>query len=215
MLELSRDTPLAVGHLRQVFQHPEKSDQVIKVMRADAVETRLGGKRNWYKRLPRAKQYVGYVRELKEYIASQAKKEAAHAPIARIVGLVETDLGLGQICEKVREPNGALARTLASMYVSDNGFSAAVEANLDTFYRALIECNVIVGDMHAWNIVYGFDSRGGPRFVLIDGFGEKSILPLSSMSRKFNARNTARLYRRMRNQVVELLPLEARPFDVV
>ncbi len=215
MLELSHVTPLAVGHLRQVFQHPERADQVIKVMRADAVESRLGGRRNWYKRLPRAKQYVVYVRELKEYIAAQASKETSHAPIARIVGLVETDLGLGQISEKVREPNGALARTLASMYVSDNGFSATVDAKLDVFYRELCDCNVIVGDMHAWNIVYGSDSRGGPRFVLIDGFGEKSVLPLSSMSRRFNARNTARLYRRMRSQVIELLPLEARPFDLI
>jgi len=71
----------------------------------------------------------------------------------------------------------------------------------------LVDAIVIVGDMHAWNIVYGSDSRGGPRLILIDGFGEKNIIPMASMSRRFNARNTARLYRRMRAQAIALIPL--------
>ena len=59
----------------------------------------------------------------------------------------------------------------------------------------------------AWNIVYGSDSRGGPRFVLIDGFGEKHFIPRASMSRTLNAWNTHKLYRRMREQVQREVPL--------
>jgi PhoP regulatory network protein YrbL len=34
--------------------------------------------------------------------------------------------------------------------------------------------------------------------VLIDGFGEKNILPRNSISRWLNSRNTRRLFRRLR-----------------
>jgi len=206
MLELSRTEPLAVGHLRYVFQHPENPAYLIKVMRADAVDARIVNGR-WYKRLPRTREYIGYVRELKEYIASQVRPHSRNAPIARMIGLVDTDLGLGLVAEKVVGPDGGLARTLAALYAEHRGFDESLERELDVFYRGLIDANVIVGDMHAWNIVFGSDSRGGPRLILIDGFGEKNIIPMSSMSRRFNARNTARLYRRMRAQAIALVPL--------
>jgi len=214
MLVLSHISPLAIGHMRRVYQHPENPDLVIKLMRPDVIDARTNTRRLWYKRLRRARHLVGHVRELNEYIATQVVAETRNAPIARMVGLIDTDLGLGLVSEKVREPNGALARTLAAVYVSENGFSVFLETHLETFFQALLACNVIVGDMHAWNVVYGTDSRGGPGFVLIDGFGEKHVIPMASMSRHYNARNTRRLYRRMRAQLVELLPLENNPFEM-
>jgi hypothetical protein len=206
-VSLGTAEPLAVGHLRQVFAHPRGGDLLVKIMRADAVESRWGARGRWYKRLPRARHYTGFVRELKEYIATQARFPAGNAPIARMVGVVETDLGLGLVSEKVRAADGELAPTLAALYVRENGFSALIEQALERFLADLLACNVIVGDMHAWNIVYGSDSRGGPRCVLIDGFGEKHFIPRSSMSRTLNAWNTRKLFRRMREQLQRLVPL--------
>lgn len=197
-----------MGHLRQVFQHPLQPDLLVKVMRADVVEARWGKTARWYKRRLRARHYTGYVRELKEYIASQARAGTGSVPICRMVGLVDTDLGLGLVSEKVRATDGGLAPTLAAVYVDERGFSTRVENGLARLLAELLEYNVIVGDMHAWNIVYGSDSRGGPRFVLVDGFGEKHVLPRSSMSHRLNAWNTRKLFARMRAQLVRLVPLE-------
>ena len=208
-LRLADAAPIAVGHLREVYEHPQARDLIVKIMRADAVATRWGTAGRWYKRLPRARHYAGYVRELKEYVATQVR--GAGAPIARMVGLVETDLGLGLVSEKVCDERGALAPTLAAFYRRENGFSAPIEAGLARLLEDLLAFNVIVGDLHAWNIVYGSDSRGGPRFVLIDGFGEKHVIPRSSMSRHLNAWNTRRLYRRMRAQLQEEVPLDPAP----
>ena len=207
-LRLDGAKPIAIGHLREVSEHPDAPDLLIKIMRPDAVAQRWGSAARWYKRLPRARHYTGYVRELKEYVASQVRGPGA--PIARMIGLIETDLGLGLISEKVRDANGRLAPTLAAMYRRENGFSAQIEHGLAQLLADLLAFNVIVGDMHAWNIVYGSDSRGGPRFVLIDGFGEKHVIPRSSMSRHLNAWNTRKLYRRMRAQLVREVPLEER-----
>lgn len=203
-LRLADAQPLAVGHLRQVFEHPHDPGLIVKVMRADAVAQRSA---RWHKRLARALQYSGYVRELKEYVASRARFPHLDAPIARMVGVVPTDLGLGLVSEKIRSVDGALAPTLARRYELERGFSAPIEQGLADFVDGLLASNVIVGDMHAWNIVYGSDSRGGPRFVMIDGFGEKHFIPLASMSRSVNVRNTHRLYRRMRAQLQVEVPL--------
>lgn len=209
MLHLMTTPVLATGQLRQIFQDPRDPRLLIKVLRADAIERRWGARAPWYKRLPRALHYGGFIRELKEYIATRARTPGRDAPIARVIGVVDTDLGLGLVTEKVYSAEGGLAPTLAALYERERGFNAAIESELERFLDGLLACNVIVGDMHAWNIVLGSDSRGGERFVLIDGFGEKHVIPVASMSRRFNARNTRKLYRRMREQLRRLVPLDS------
>ena len=209
IVHLSLATALATGNLRHVFDDPRDPALLVKVVRADSVERRWGASASWYKRLPRARQYTGFVRELKEYIVAQARNPGRPVPIARMVGLVDTNLGLGLLTEKVRSPEGGMAPTLAARYEREGGFSEAIERDLALFLGDLLACNVIVGDIHAGNIVYGSDSRGGPRFVLIDGFGEKHAFPFTSMSQRLNARNTRKLYLRMRERLQREVPLTA------
>jgi hypothetical protein len=213
MIELKSLTPLASGQKRIVYEHPSHPDEVIKVMRPDVVAKRFGAKSRWYKRLYRARHYVGYVRELKEYIAVQARHPEFAAPIVRMRGLVETDLGLGVVSEKVRGVDGALAPTLARLYRDARGFTPTIEASLRQLLDELLASEVIVADMHPWNVVFGSDSRAGPRFVLIDGFGEKNVIPRCSMSRAVNAWNTRHLYRRLLVQVPRLVDPEIAALD--
>ena len=211
VLELATRSPIAIGQLRKIFQHPDDPDLLVKVVRADAITARWGGAKRWYKRIPRALHYTGYVRELKEYIAIQARSPGANPPIARMVGIVPTDLGLGLVSEKVRDDHGAPGPTLAKLYEQHHGYAPWIEDALKVFVRDLQACNVIVGDLHAWNLVYGSDARGGPRLVLVDGFGEKNIIPANSISRAFNRWNNGRLYRRMRQQLIDLVKLPSAP----
>lgn len=206
IVALTGNAPLAVGHLRCVYQHPLHDAALIKVMRADAVATRWNAPGRWHKRLPRTRHYVGYLRELKEYIGARARSPQIDVPIARMIGIVETDLGLGLVSEKVVDADGALAPTLAAVY-EKAGLTPALHDALDAFLRGLLDANVIVGDMHAWNIVLGSDSRGGPHLVMIDGFGEKHAIPVSSMSRAINRYRTRRLYDRMLAQLRRLVPV--------
>jgi hypothetical protein len=206
VLTLSTAEPIAVGHLRSVYQHPVHAGELVKVMRADAVAKRWNAPGRWHKRLPRTRHFVQYLRELKEFIAARARAPEIDVPIARMIGVVDTDLGLGLVSEKVVDANGALAPTLAALY-SRQGFTPEIERALATFLKDLLAANVIVGDMHAWNIVYGSDSRGGPRLVMIDGFGEKHAIPISSMSRVVNRYRTQRLYKRMIAQLERVVPI--------
>ncbi|HEY3519915.1 MAG TPA: YrbL family protein [Rhodanobacteraceae bacterium] len=201
MLALAQTNPLAIGHQRAVYQHPDHADLLIKTMRPESVAKRWNARGRWWKRLPRARQYSSFVRELKEYIAAHARTPHADPPIARVIGLVETDVGLGLVCEKVRGPDGALAPTLHEVYLREGGAPPWADAALETLLDGLLRHNVIVGDLNGANLAWGSDSRGGPRLIVIDGFGEKSLIPFSSMSRVFNRHFILRRYRRMRRRL--------------
>jgi len=73
VLTLSSVEPIAVGHLRSVYQHPLHANELIKVMRPDAVEKRWNAPGRWAKRLPRTRHYVQYLRELREFIVARAR----------------------------------------------------------------------------------------------------------------------------------------------
>ncbi|WP_049623500.1 YrbL family protein [Frateuria defendens] len=195
MLALRHLAPIASGHLRRIFQHPAEPDLLVKVMREDAIAERWTNA-PWYRRRSRTGPYAGFVREFKEYVASRHYALHRPSPLARVAGLADTDLGLGLVVEKVRGADGGLAPTLDA-WVRRDGFTPAMQAALDDFLASMLEHNVIAGDLHAWNVVHGVDSRGGPRLVMIDGFGEKNIIPHCSMSRRHNAARTLHKFRRM------------------
>ena len=199
MLTLAHQPPLAIGNLRAIHQHPLQPALLVKTLRPQAVARRYDAPGRWLKRLPRARQYTGFVRELKEYMALQARAPGGIAPVARMVGIVETDLGIGLVSEKIVDATGAMAPSLHTIYRQNGGASEWTDAALDKLLEELLRFNVIVGDLHASNIVYGSDSRRGtPRFILVDGFGEKNLVPLKSIWRWLNQRNTRRVYRRLR-----------------
>jgi hypothetical protein len=193
MLSLRHATPIATGHLRAVYAHPAQPDWLVKVMLPEAVAN--WQRAPWYQRLARTGPYRGFVREFKEYLASRHAADGP-SPIARVVGLAPTDLGEGLLVEKVCGPEGALAPTLDA-WVRRDGFTTQVQAALDEFLAAMLRHNVIAGDLHAWNVVYGSDPWGGPRLVMIDGFGEKNTIPHCSMNRRHNAQRTRHKFQRM------------------
>lgn len=196
MLQLAQLQPLALGHQRVIYQHPHAPDLLIKTMRPESVARRWDAPGRWIKRLPRTRHYIGYLREIKEYIAAHARTDA-DPPLARIAGLAETDVGLGLVCEKVTGPDGGMAPTLFRCWLDSGGEPPWAREALEVFRDSLLRHNVIVGDLNAANVVYGSDSRGGPRLLMVDGFGEKSAIPLCSMSRRFNRHAIQRRYRRL------------------
>lgn len=196
MYALASRQPLALGHQRAVYAHPEDPGLLIKVMRPEAVAKRWNAPGRWLKRLPRARQYVGYLRELKETLAAQARHAAA-PPLARALGLVDTDLGLGLVCECIRGADGDLAPTLHAQYVAHGGPPPWAAAALATLQDELLRDNVIVGDLNASNIVCGRDATGAPRLLLVDGFGEKAAIPLASLHPAINRYFIRRRFRRM------------------
>ncbi|KJV35832.1 YrbL family protein [Luteibacter yeojuensis] len=204
MFRLADATPIATGHVREVYQHPDDETLLVKVIASASIEARWN-QAPWYRRLARCGPYKDFVREFREYVTSIYVGDYATSPIARVVGLEMTDIGLGQVVEKVRTPDGKLAPTLHD-WVKAEGFTEHTRAEMAAFYQRLLDHDTIAADLHAWNVVYGEDSRGGPRLVMIDGFGEKNIIPHQSMSRSHNAARVKRKYERMLKRTMAEAP---------
>ena len=86
------------------------------------------------------------MRELHEYVALRARHPDA-APIARVLGLVETDLGLGLVVERFQGPDGGLAPTLVDL-CKEHGQAGWILQGAEALFRELADCHVVMSDAY-------------------------------------------------------------------
>jgi hypothetical protein len=203
-LQLKNRTPLNKGNSRLVFEHPDNPDQIVKVLRPDLMETRYGSGAPWRKRCRRYGRFRSYVREIQEYLAVYAKEDHAPPFLQTVIGLVETDLGLGLVTNAARDKDGSLAPNIA-MLISAGRFDSTVRRDLELFYQNIRGCDVVISDMNVGNLVYAFDETYGYHFVLIDGLGNANMLPLKTLSRTINRRSKRKRYERLYKRITTRL----------
>lgn len=197
-LDLASQPPLVVGGERLIFQHPADPHLLVKVMDSQERARRRAEHpiKHWHKRFRRS-PYQGYLTELAEYVASQTPDAPPRdVPLARVLGLVQTTLGLGLLAEKITAPDGGLAPTLRET-VRRDGLSADMRAALDVFFQALADAHVVINDLGPSNIVVGANADGRDGLWLIDGFGNKQAIPFFAMNKTWNRRRMMRKYGEM------------------
>lgn len=193
-------TPVAVGCMRLVYQHPENETLLIKVIRPEAVEERWGMGRAWYKRRRRYGRFSSYIREIQEYVAAwEAHGRSLHF-VQKIVGFAETDMGLGLIVEAARDRSGNYARSL-EQFLRAGEYTPEIEAALERVIEELLNSNIVISDPHAGNLVFAYSKEHGDHFVLIDGLGNNNILPFKFISRAINRRSKLRRFRCLRRYI--------------
>lgn len=203
-LQLKNQIPLNRGNSRLVFEHPDNSSHIVKVLRPDLLETRYGNGAPLRKRYRRYGRFRSYLREIQEYIAVYAAHNHAPSFLQKIIGLVETDLGLGLVTNAARDKDGSLAPNVATL-ISVGRFDSTVRRDLESFYQNILSCDVVISDMNVGNMVYAFDETHGYHFVLIDGLGNANMLPLKTLSRKINRRSKRKRYERLYKRITTRL----------
>lgn len=212
---LNHRKPLASGSTRAVYLHPDDPDLLIKVMRPDIIEQRYGAGRPWYKSPRRYRQFMSYMREVREEIAMRAFTDSRMPKsVQRVVGFVDTDLGFGLVVEAVRGRDGNLAPSLRNL-IRDNRFDAKAMADLDACLAELLELPVVLGDLNRANLVYAWTKQHGEHFVVIDGIGCKTLIPVNRMSEWINRFTKRRLFARLKagldDAVVKATSAESQP----
>ncbi len=204
LFHLKDTPPIATGHMRLVFRHPDDASLLIKVIRPDVIDARWGSGASWYKRRRRYGRYSSFIRELQEFVAAwSAHGESLHF-VQRIVGFAETDLGLGLVLHAVRGRDGNYARPLVDMIVAGE-YTPEVAAALEWAIQQLLDCEVVISDPHAGNFVYAFTPEHGDHFVLIDGLGNNNVLPFKFLSRWVNRRSKHGRFDRLRRYIAGLV----------
>jgi len=199
-LDLAGAQVLAKGADRYVFQHPNEPSLLIKVINMEAYAAYLERKpfKRFYKQFQRESAYRVYLNELSEYVTTTTVPSGVwNVPMARVVGLAQTTLGLGQLVEKITGDDGQLAPTLAQV-IAREGISPELGARLDAFFDDLIDAHIVISDMSAKNIALGRNAEGKPGMYLIDGFGVLPLIPLYAWSKRLNKRRMHRKYAQWR-----------------
>lgn len=199
-LDLAGAQVLARGADRYVFQHPNEPSLLIKVINTEAYAAYLERKpfKRFYKQFQRESAYRVYLDELAEYVTTTTVPSGVwNVPMARVVGLAQTTLGLGQLVEKITGDDGGLAPTLAQVIARD-GIGAELSDRLDAFFEDLIDAHIVISDMSAKNIALGRNADGKPGMYLIDGFGVLPLIPLYAWSKRLNKRRMHRKYAQWR-----------------
>lgn len=187
-MQLRTVPPLFRGHQRLVFQHPDHPDLLIKIIRSEYAEAKFGPKGPFHHRRRRCLHYQVYLRELKEYLVACARSAELLPFLQETIGLVHTDLGLGIVVRKVCGPDGKPATCLSEI-AEKGGLNEVRWRLLDRFLDSLQGSDIVVDDFNAYNIVLGVDPSGAERFVLIDGLGSSTLVPLKAWSRWLNHRS--------------------------
>jgi hypothetical protein len=191
---------IAAGSTRNVYRHPDDPNLLIKVIRPSAIKERFERGAPWYKLDVKRRRYrhlIAYLREIREHIAVHAAT-SEHPPfLQKIVGVVETDMGMGFVVEAVRGRDGSYGPTVAEL-IERGEMDQAAWGKLAEFFDGLMNSPVIVADLHPSNVVLGYTPEHGDHFVLIDGIGFKNLIPLDRISARVNRWGKDRKVRKLR-----------------
>ncbi len=198
---LNHLTPVASGNNRDVFAHPDDADLLIKTVKPEALEKRSSPDAHWSKRrFRRYKHYHTFLRECQEHLVSRLDDAGLTGFVHTVVGFVDTDRGLGIVTRAERDHAGGYAKTFARL-IEEDLYDDQARRALDHFTRDFLASPVIVTDLSIRNMVYSYSGENGPRFVLIDGFGEKNLIPFNSISRWCHLRSKRKRLARLHKAI--------------
>lgn len=189
IIDLPDGQQISRGTVRLVFEFPDQPDLLIKVFhdfKKRSSRKRL--KRLAWKLFP-TYRFRSILSELKCEMLVVLKLGTAleQIPISRMFGVVQTSRGPGVIVERINGPDKQLAPSLHAFFRAGKMDENVLEA-LNEFVERMFRLKIVARDVNLSNIVYGLrDNR--EQCILIDGYGERNLIPLRSMSKRLNDRS--------------------------
>ncbi len=178
MIDLTSKPVLRESQNYKIFDHPEMDGALLKV-RTDKPknrkfrrysEMRYGNLRQWN-------------REANEYLAALSRGCPELERLAGFYGFARTSKGPAIVVEKMTGPDGELAQTFSEemkQYREGDPKRLELLQEIDDLMTDLERGRIVVGDISRQNVVRA-QERGG-RLVVIDGVGERTLIPLTLFS---------------------------------
>lgn len=194
---------LGQGTQKLVYEHPNDSNKVIKIMKPENA-TFDGGRAHQHPLRSHRSQdiYRQFRRETLQYLQLCKNSYADNKfifPIETVYGFIATDNGLGLITEKIMGPNNA-SLTLEHLIIN-KVFGEKHKEALSIFFDECCKYHVVFSEVNIGGIMYTEKRQGRPEFVLVDGIGEKLIIPFRSMSKKINAHNVRKVEKKIKSLI--------------
>ena len=198
---------LGKGTVKFVYEDPVHPDRVIKIIRPELV-AEDGGFANHgrFKRSFAQGVYRQFRREIIQFLelSKNAYQQPARVfPMEMPHGLVVTDQGLGLITEKITGPDGK-PQTLEHL-AEQGALQAKHHEALERFFDECVELHLVFGEVNIAGLMYTESRTGRPEFVLVDGIGEKLLIPVRSWFKGLNTRYIRKVQARIMGQVDALM----------
>ena len=190
------------GSHNLVYLHPKHPDYLIKILgivkvlglikKPDAIqglEQRLLnstwlGTNSIMRSINRFRLTKAHVREFMEIVRLRFYDEFLLQPppfMQTILGFTDTNLGFALVVKAEKDRDGNFAPTLSSL-IKANKIDAQIKIHLEDFCKQVMAYDLILSDLRPDNIVYSYNETQGDHFVIIDGIGDKNIIPILKLS---------------------------------
>ena len=193
---------LAHGSEKVVYLHPDRPDWVVKVR-----EFRRDGQTNpWWDRallhLSKRHEMHWLLREIEAsaILMNQPDRPNVPLPVAIYHGLEMTDLGPAVIAQRVSLPKHPLGLRLWKIKRTNGLKQTHVDA-LNEFVARAVAWNVPMTDPNPGNLIFGQRGSGRREIVLVDGFGDYSLLHWRIRSSRINSRINARKFKALADRL--------------
>lgn len=204
MIKIKDLHKIGSGDSKNVYLHPEDADKLIKVMRRDVASPDGGfSKHNALKRSLHQGIYRQFRREILQFLQLCKSNYADNIfsfPMEKPFGFVKTDHGLGLVVERITGPSGN-GETLSDL-CEKGEFSSKHAQALENFFNNCSELHLVFGEVNAAGILYTERRSGRPEFVLVDGIGEKLLIPVRAMSKRINSRYVRKVEQRIKKELM-------------
>ncbi|WP_438012704.1 YrbL family protein [Psychrobacter raelei] len=196
---------LGKGTQKLVYAHPEDDNKVIKLMRPENATVDGGRATQHHLRSHRHQGiYRQFRRELLQYLQlckNNYSDKQYIFPIETVYGFIATDQGLGLVTQKIISPSGK-SLTLEHLLIEEV-YNEQHQQALARFFDDCCDYHVVFGEVNIGGIMYTEQRQNRPEFVLVDGIGEKLIIPFRAMSKSINTKNIRKVEQRIYQDIIE------------
>ncbi|MFT5064799.1 MAG: hypothetical protein ACJAXK_001408 [Yoonia sp.] len=173
---------IAEGSGRRIYHHPDLPKVVIKLHKDFRTKPLIWLhnilRRNRRRFGPLMHSFV----EIDEVAAAVARTGKVPLFATQFVGFVQTNLGTGARFEAMTQADGTLARNLLD-HAHDTPHEQAILDAIDQLWDDVLASRVVVSDPSLRNAIVTGERKTGYRLVLIDGLGERTLIPIQSLSK--------------------------------
>ncbi|MFK7903442.1 MAG: YrbL family protein [Nitratireductor sp.] len=179
IIKLSKNTYVAEGRHREIHLHPSENNLVVKIRRQKANSaSHKPFKRLMYKWIP-STLYRGFLNEIKLELKTKILESTTgiKSPIAATQGLINTNLGLGMLMQRIGPKQKVIGKTLQDFADAKTLTPEKIKALNETAH-ALFEFKIVCSDLNSCNFVW---SDIEERFLLVDGFGDRNLFKVRTL----------------------------------
>ncbi len=188
MIYLEKNHFIGEGEIRFCYEHPLNDQFCVKIPRVETTRDYTEKELKYFKKL-----------------SKRSKVNFQFPFYADFRQEIETNLGLGQVFDLVRdETTNEISKTLEYYLTKDNSIDDnKLEDALKILKKQMIKHKVFTRDLRARNICCRIKNDGTVELVIVDGIGHRDFFPFADWFYYFSKKKVNRTFKKWHFDSIE------------